>query len=61
MSNADFWLWTLLFTLISFFICKAFSMCQQTGTYRDKLVYVSLIPDKKVYSIQTNKIDYENI
>ena len=61
MSTADFWLWTLLFGLIAFFICKAYCMCQNTGTYRDKLVYVDLIPDKKVYSIQYNKIDSQNI
>jgi len=57
MDNANFWLWTLLFALLFYFICKAYCICYNTRN--DDLIYVHLAPseNKNIYSIQSNKID----
>ena len=57
MDN-NFWLWTLLFALLFYFICKAYCICYNTRN--DDLIYVHLAPSKNIYSIQSNKIDSEN-
>ena len=69
MSDYNFWLWTLLFTLISFFIIRAFCCTRCYMTDKERLYYTRLskpLSKKPVtlYSINShpiNKIDNENV
>jgi len=57
MSTGDFWLWTIFFAILSYFLTRVFC-CH--NNYQEE-VYIHIVPDKKMYSIQTNKIDLENV
>ena len=68
MSNTDFWLWTLFFALISFFIIRAFCYTRCYITPQERMLFIQqrLLPKKpiKLYTINSsyvNKIDFENV
>ena len=69
MSNTNFWLWTIFFGLISFFIIRAFcyTRCYMTNQERIQFAILSRPLSKQpvaLYSINrkhNNKIDNENV
>ena len=57
MSTSDFWLWTLLFALISAFVARALCMCPCYAP-RNRGYYISLL--KKPIPLHTYKTNYVN-
>ena len=68
MSNNDFWMWTLFFSLLSCIIIRAlcFTRCYMTNQERMLYTQQRLQPKKPInlYTINSsyvNKIDSENV